>query len=159
MKKNNSKVLLLTVVATLGLLSGCGKKNEPERTEEPQAISWYDTLPKNEDKYYETVYDAKILETVPVLNKEINEVIGWVWQNDYCHILSSNGTYDYVENVDGVKGYVEHKYLQRMISKPINQFAYLIDDTETYTGAACRLYPKTGQTIEKKPKSLYIRGI
>lgn len=148
MKKNNVKVMILTAVAMLGLLTGCNKNESKNEDTTPQVLTWYDTLPSNDNEYYDCNYDAKILQTVPVLNKELNEVIGWVWEKDYCHVMGSNGTYDYVMNIDGICGYVEHQYLSQMTSVYCNQFAFLNSDTETYTGPASRLYPKTGDIIE-----------
>ena len=156
MKKNNVKVMILTAVAMLGLLTGCNKNESKNEDTTPQVLTWYDTLPSNDNEYYDCNYDAKILQTVPVLNKEVNEVIGWVWEKDYCHVMGSNGTYDYVMNIDGICGYVEHQYLSQMTSVYCNQFAFLNSDTETYTGPASRLYPKTGDIIEVNQKVLII---
>lgn len=159
MRKRNIKVMILTAIATIGILASCNKKNETvEETNNQEPMTWFDTLPKNDLTLSYTNYDAKILETVPMLNRDINEVVGWVWQNDYCHVISSNGTYDYVRNIDGVEGFVEHKYLERMASTTCSYYAFLTCDTETYTGPASRLYEKTGNIIEANQKVLVIES-
>lgn len=58
MKKNNIKVMILAAVAMLGLLSGCSKNEAKKEVATPEVASWYETLPKNDNNYFDCNYDA-----------------------------------------------------------------------------------------------------
>ena len=151
--KNKKKALLLSLVAALGIASCSHKsKNNNEDTyEEHEIVS---VMPIEE--YHNVNYDAKALQTVPIYDKEIKEVIGWIWQNDYCNVISTNGNYDYIRNIENVYGYVEHQNLIKIPSTYCNYYAYITNDTETYTGPSSKLYELTGNIIEANQKVLVV---